>query len=101
MTAVSNYYYAHTIENQTVRNCMEILMGTVRRVITDHENGVFVDQDYVSSTYPDEIQNFKDTYNALSDQDREEVKVTITSLGTVNQLRTIADYFGISVDAFL
>ena len=101
MRAVSNYYYAHTIANQAVHDCMEILMGTVRRVITDHENGVFVDQDYVSATYPREIQNFKDTYNALSDQDREEVKVTITSLGTVNQLRTIADYFGISVDAFL
>ena len=85
------------ITKDAVRSCMDILMDAVRSVTVEHDQGVFIDQDYVLDHYSSQISEFRRQYNALSDEDKDYAINFVINLSEYYKLRTLRDYFGVNV----
>lgn len=80
--------------NDTVKGCAKILTDCIEQALDDHYNGQFITKAYIKSTYGSEVQNFKSTYESLSDEDNGRLSNIMLRLDQ-DELDAVMDYFGV------
>ena len=98
MRRMLNYYDTHTISNAAVKDCLSILMETLRAAVQAHDNGDFIDQKYIQDHYLTEVDAFRQSYNALTDSQKSEARRVVFLLAESYRLRRVMTYFGVSED---
>ena len=88
------------IKDQTVKDCYELLISTMRSAVQDHNNGEFVDKDYINETYANNIDTVKKQYRAFTKQQRAEFLDVGAGLAEYDHLMQVMDYFGVSSSSF-
>ena len=92
---------AERISRPAVRECLDVLMNSVRGAVEQHDRGVFIDQQYVVEHYSGEISDFRQKYSALSEEDKTYARNLVGVLSEYYKLMTIRDYFGVSIESLL
>ncbi|MBQ9348760.1 MAG: S-layer homology domain-containing protein [Oscillibacter sp.] len=93
MRKMLSNYEQHTVENATVKAAYAVLMDTLRKAVADHDGGAFVNRDYISDHYAGQVREFKDMYNAMSDDDQKAFQDELLYFGNLKQIQTLMDYF--------
>lgn len=79
-----------------VKECLGILIGSLKDVLQKRESGVFMSSDYVMQTYADEISEFKSIFNSLDDEQMAELRGKVLLLTNESEAYYVLDYFGIT-----
>ena len=79
-----------------VKECLGILIGSLKDVLQKRESGVFMSSDYVMQTYADEIAEFKNIFGSLDDYQMNQMKNNVLILASESEVYYVLDYFGIT-----
>lgn len=79
-----------------VKECLGILIGSLKDVLQKRESGVFMSSDYVMKMYADEISEFKSIFNSLDDEQMAELRGKVLLLTNESEAYYVLDYFGIT-----
>lgn len=98
LDSYENSAYLPTTD-QEVQDTMKILMNTIRDALVERKGGQFLDRDFIQKHYADEIDQFKSEYDALTDEQLNQLNNVIIRLAETEQIYFVLDYFGVSIDA--
>ena len=83
--------------DQPVQDCARTLMDCLRSALNDRDRGIYLTKDYVTETYASEIDNVKQQYRALTDEQVTQFKYVALRLEKVSHLETVLSYFGVNL----
>ena len=96
LQAMVTNYNKLVVSDDTSKACLDVLLGTLSKALSAHNNGAFVDRAYVKSCYSDEITRFKSMHGALTDDQLSAFNDTVVRLESTDHMRSVMDYFGVS-----
>lgn len=94
---LDNYHSSKLPADQTVRDCLAILMSAISDALNQRQNGQFLDRTFVQETYAEEISQFRTVYGSLTEDQRYDINYFITGLGNSTVLNFVMNYFGVSM----
>ena len=96
---LDNYHSFKLPDDQTVRDCLAILMNAISDALSQRQNGQFLDRDFVQETYADQISQFRTAYGNLTEDQRYDLNYFVAGLGTSTELNFVMGYFGVSMSS--
>lgn len=81
--------------DQEVQDCMAILMDCVSDALSQRDNGQFLDRAYVQSHYTKEIDELRAAYDALTEEQLNQINNVIVRLAKTEQIYFVMNYFGV------
>lgn len=86
--------YVNTVSNN-VKDCMDLLINTIDKILVQRANGAFVSSEYIKQNYGTEINQFRDKYHSLTSDEVNKMENLALELESRANIYYVMDYFGI------
>lgn len=78
-----------------VQDCMRLLMNCIEDALKQRENGQFLSREFVQNEYANQIDEVELAYNALTEDQLNQINNVIVRLADTEQIYYVMDYFGV------
>lgn len=89
--------YLPTTE-QTVQDCMAILMDAISDALTRRAGGQFLDRAFIRSQYAEQVRQLKAEYDKLTEDQLNQINNVVVRLAESEQIYFVMDYFGVTIE---
>lgn len=86
--------YVNTV-SKPVRESMDLLMSTINKALAARKSGVFMSSDYIKQNYGKEIEQFREMYHELTEDEFNQMQNLAIRLETEANIYIVLDYFGV------
>lgn len=86
--------YANTV-SKPVKESMDLLMSTINKALAARKSGVFMSSDYIKQNYGKEIEQFREMYHELTEDEFNQMQNLAIRLETEANIYIVLDYFGV------